>query len=288
VRKSENLLPLIISLLLIGTTVLIAVTPRCELGTYTTYAFGKAGITTELFPTPPHRANYLVGIYYYVWYGKNSRHWNDDVCNTVKDIPILGYYDSYDSNVIKQHINWISDAKIDFLVISWWGRNSYEDKVARKVVKIINEMGNPIRFCLIIERNRYIDFSYLGRFFNNSAYLMMNGKPVIITYQPHPNNQDYYWINYLENNDEVYHIMPGYNEAHLGRKNPLAIPRGNGEYYRERWVEALEKKPHLVLIVSFNEFHEQTNIEPCHNWESPFLYLKITEEYADKFKKIIS
>jgi hypothetical protein len=221
-----------------------------------------------------------IGVYYYVWYGKNGRHWNDAKCNTVVDRPLLGYYDSRDTKVIRQHIKWLTEAGIDFLVISWWGKGSYEDGSAKKVIAILNEMGNPLEFCLIVERNRYLDFNYLRKFFENDAYLKLDGKPVLVTFESHPNTPGYYWINYLENSDEISHIMPGYDESHLGRRNPMKILRKNGECYISQWTNVQRTKTRLILIVSWNEFHERTQIEPCSNWEEPFLYLEITASKA--------
>lgn len=54
----------------------------------------------------------LVGISYHTWFPpiRWSQAW---------DRPILGHYDSADEFVIRQHVRWLMDAGVDFLVLDW-------------------------------------------------------------------------------------------------------------------------------------------------------------------------
>lgn len=70
--------------------------------------------------------------------------------------------------------------------------------------------------------------------------------------------------------------MPGYDDTHLSRANAFAVPRRNGDYYRETWRAALASLPHMVIITSFNEWPEGTHLEPSVNYGH--LYLDITRE----------
>jgi len=58
-------------------------------------------------------------------------------------------------------------------------------------------------------------------------------------------------------------IIPGFDDHKLGRKEPRPITdRHNGETYRILWQEAIAADPDWVLITSWNEWHEGSEIEP--------------------------
>jgi len=75
-------------------------------------------------------------------------------------------------------------------------------------------------------------------------------------------------------------IIPGYDDTKI-RKPGLAAPRNDGETYRINWREAIKADPDWVLITSFNEWHEGSEIEP--SWEDGRKYLDLTAEFAPKF-----
>ena len=84
-----------------------------------------------------------------------------------------------------------------------------------------------------------------------------------------------------ENNVErlwVATAMPGYNDTNLPRDNAFAVPRDNGDYYRETWQSALSSSPDMLIITSFNEWLEGTHIEPSAGYGN--LYLEVTRELA--------
>ncbi|MEM4847011.1 MAG: hypothetical protein QW794_04555, partial [Thermosphaera sp.] len=78
-----------------------------------------------------------VGVYFYVWYSSDGRHWDPSVDPVwaVVEQPVIRFYDSRDESVIKWQLKLIRDAGIDFIVISWWGPGSFEDEAAKAVVK---------------------------------------------------------------------------------------------------------------------------------------------------------
>lgn len=60
-------------------------------------------------------------------------------------------------------------------------------------------------------------------------------------------------------------IMPGFDDRHLPdrvRRRPPVVERGDGSLYKNLWLAAIAAKPDWVLIVSFNEWHEASEIEP--------------------------
>ena len=70
--------------------------------------------------------------------------------------------------------------------------------------------------------------------------------------------------------------MPGYDDTRLPRANSFAVPRRNGDYYRETWQGALASQPAMIIITSFNEWPEGTHLEPSVTYGN--LYLDITRE----------
>ena len=76
-------------------------------------------------------------------------------------------------------------------------------------------------------------------------------------------------------------VIPGYDDTKI-RKPGLAVERHDGELYRVQWDEAIKADPHWILITSFNEWHEGSEIEP--SLEFKRLYIDITAEYTKLFK----
>jgi hypothetical protein len=76
-------------------------------------------------------------------------------------------------------------------------------------------------------------------------------------------------------------VIPGYDDTKI-RKPGLAVGRYEGELYRVQWEEAVKANPHWILITSFNEWHEGSEIEPSSEYGRR--YLDLTTEYAKRFK----
>ncbi len=72
-------------------------------------------------------------------------------------------------------------------------------------------------------------------------------------------------------------VLPGYQEAVFRMSSPVA-DRANGETYHTYWNIARASKPHWVLITSFNEWHEGSEIES--SVEFGTTYLTLTAEEA--------
>jgi len=76
-------------------------------------------------------------------------------------------------------------------------------------------------------------------------------------------------------------LIPGYDDTKI-RKPGLAVPRHDGRSYATQWEEAIRADPHWVLITSFNEWHEGSEIEPSAEYGRA--YLDATATYAKRFK----
>lgn len=80
----------------------------------------------------------------------------------------------------------------------------------------------------------------------------------------------------------VADIIPGYDDTKI-RKPGINAERQGGDTYRVLWEEAIAADPDWVIITSWNEWHEGSEIEPSH--EDGDLYLTLTAEYAARFKQ---
>lgn len=77
-------------------------------------------------------------------------------------------------------------------------------------------------------------------------------------------------------------VMPGYDDTRTTRADRFARNRENGNFYRSTWNAALASRPDFVIITSFNEWVEGSQIEPSVTYGN--LYLDLTREYAAQFK----
>ena len=105
-------------------------------------------------------------IFYYPWYASVPedgfwRHWAIDARPdggvydpSHQDIPAnyyprLGPYSSRALDVINMHMRWIVRAGIGTVVVSWWGKGSYEDDLLPKILNIADDWG--LKVALYIE-----------------------------------------------------------------------------------------------------------------------------------------
>ncbi|MCX6759129.1 MAG: glycoside hydrolase family 99-like domain-containing protein [Candidatus Nealsonbacteria bacterium] len=100
-------------------------------------------------------------------------------------------------------------------------------------------------------------------------------------------------VNFLEDVDEVYQkffsytrshklcfiptVIPGYDDRNLSGLNRPILEREEGKFYEDFWAIAkkyLDPSLKMVLITTFNEWHEGTEIEPSKEYSNR--YLEIT------------
>lgn len=81
----------------------------------------------------------------------------------------------------------------------------------------------------------------------------------------------------------VAQIGPGYDDSQVpGRRTPLR-EREDGNFYRASWREAILSEARLVILETWNEMHEGTEI--CETKETGRFYLDLTREWAARFKR---
>jgi len=290
----------------------------------------------------------LVLAFYYPWYGspdgehKYWSHWNPDRERmTATDKPVLGYYDSYSTDVIRSHIEWAKEARIDGFIVSWWGIGSGEDIAMDYILKCAQDENFLIAIYYEPENNKegiLKDLRYIyNKYCNNSSFLKIDGRPVIFFYERslkslssdewlsvfeelsneniklisiadnlsgefisafdgiHTYNPSFWDLEGLELKYNMARtitmtwgklfcatVISGYNDTYA-RKPGLSFPRDDGRLYEKIWDIAINSRPNMILITSFNEWHEGTEIEPSE--EYGYRFIKLTKEFSDKFKK---
>ena len=78
-------------------------------------------------------------------------------------------------------------------------------------------------------------------------------------------------------------VMPGWDDTRLvERPKPYKRDRQNGEWYRAAWAGAASANPDWIVITSWNEFVENTYIEPSARYGAQ--YLELTRALAANWK----
>ncbi len=80
-------------------------------------------------------------------------------------------------------------------------------------------------------------------------------------------------------------VMPGYNDLRLGRPNSFNRPRNGGEFYRQTWQAAQATKPDLIIVNSFNEWFEGSQIEPSTTYGD--FYLNLSRELIQNYAQSV-
>lgn len=145
--------------------------------------------------------DYFVGAYYYPWYHDNNFHGSAPAGSTTliyhlnpRMTPELGWYNQKHADIISQHYKWARYAGINFLVNSYWGKNSDEDNIIRnymfdnpdrgdiKLAVFLEPSITPVDHVVtpesITNQTNYLCDNY----FNRSGYFRIDGKPVIFIY----------------------------------------------------------------------------------------------------------
>lgn len=85
---------------------------------------------------------------------------------------------------------------------------------------------------------------------------------------------------------DVAAIGPGYDDRAVpGRRTPVR-DRENGRFYEYSWLEAIRSGRRIVLLETWNEMHEGTDI--CRSKEYGRKYMELTRRYAAIFQKTVS
>ena len=81
---------------------------------------------------------------------------------------------------------------------------------------------------------------------------------------------------------DVTCIGPGYDHTAVRGREPLIRDREGGRFYERSWLQALRHKSNIVMIETWNELHEGTDI--CETKQYGKQYIDLTRKYATLFK----
>ena len=154
---------------------------------------------------PPAAGGTLFGLQWEPWFTGGAKRWG-----TTQAVPIMGFYDSYNRDVTRQHILWCMDLGIDFLFADWtnhiWGCEHWNERpdyvnallhATQLALEVLADMrdeglpvpkmvlfpgisnGRPCTMQALNEELQWIDENYLHnpRFAN--LWLMYDGKPLV-------------------------------------------------------------------------------------------------------------
>ena len=173
-----------------------------------------------------------VGFFYYVWYQGvyGSDHWNgtpsDDPTSIrwrVADKPVLGFYNSSDPKIIKQHLDWFKELGIDFLIISWWGPNSFEDNATKAVFSMVQQYDYPLQIVIMVEpfnNSGTYNFKTIYDYINNTyvvlygtIYMKLNDLPLVCFWN------DNVKMTATDTNRNAIHNVTGFNARIIGQSD---------------------------------------------------------------------
>ncbi|MCX6902067.1 MAG: DUF5010 domain-containing protein [Verrucomicrobia bacterium] len=81
----------------------------------------------------------------------------------------------------------------------------------------------------------------------------------------------------------VASLGPGYDHSAVPGRTPLIVKREGGRFYEENWLKFLRRPSHFVMVETWNEFHEGTDVAESKEYGRQ--YIDLTRKYADLFKQ---
>ncbi|MEK7677810.1 MAG: DUF5010 domain-containing protein [Verrucomicrobiota bacterium] len=84
-------------------------------------------------------------------------------------------------------------------------------------------------------------------------------------------------------NPGIASLGPGYDHSAVPGRERLVVPREGGKFYEENWLRFLRRPSPFVMLETWNEFHEGTDI--CESKEYGRKFIELTRKYADLFKQ---
>jgi hypothetical protein len=160
-----------------------------------------------------------VGVLYYPWYqpgGNGTGHWSNITEWKVVDIPVLGYYSTQNLSTLKTQLDWMSDAGIDTILISWWGPNpSYGEDISTDMLfQVLNTSHPEMRAFLMVEEilaNESVNQLKIDSFYNylwakyldpyTRVYMNLDGKPLVTWWGSKNMTDDLSHRNYILHSD---------------------------------------------------------------------------------------
>jgi hypothetical protein len=211
------------------------------------------------------------------------------------DEPNLTRYNSNDSDVIKQHFRWLEDLKVDFIIISWWGANSFTDNSTKMVFETAVENQTKIKMCIMIEPfsgTNSIDFNGTYNYINekyvqpfNSVYYKLENMPLLLffnednftnattfykdsrfTVKINGQKPDVDWVYHDKipgqwqgdmPHNRVFPVCPSFDDSHVRYPNHTIDIDYSENSYINNWKKALDyAKNDQVDIITICSWNE--------------------------------
>ncbi len=94
-------------------------------------ATASAPVTVRVFrrelQAPPRDPDHLVGMQWEPWFSPSNANWS-----TAQAVPVMGFFHSWDRDVTRQHMIWMVESGVDFLVVDWtnhlWGKEHWNER----------------------------------------------------------------------------------------------------------------------------------------------------------------
>jgi len=226
--------------------------------------------------------------------------------------PATGWYDSGDTDVMATQIREMEDAGFDFVIVhviagsprTWANARTFVDRLSGHRLKAAVMLDGlyaedaPAKAMWV----QKVKVEFAG----DSHYLLLHGEPLIMLYSalidfgvPGVLLRNVYWTDRYDPGRNTFNpnhrleprdwpfwaptpqplvngvvpVIPGYTDAAIGRPRTMVHPRDNGQMYREQWQRALALHPELIFVYSWNEYFEQTAIEPTNAWGNQYLQM---------------
>lgn len=84
-------------------------------------------------------------------------------------------------------------------------------------------------------------------------------------------------------NQSVASLGPGYDHSAVPGRAPLIVDRRGGQFYEEQWLKFLRRPSNFVMLETWNEFHEGTDL--AESKEYGRRYIELTRKYTALFKQ---
>ena len=84
-------------------------------------------------------------------------------------------------------------------------------------------------------------------------------------------------------NPGVASLGPGYDHSAVPGRAPLVVKREAGAFYENNWTQFLRHPSNFVMVETWNEFHEGTDVAASKEYGRR--YIELTRKYADRFKQ---
>jgi hypothetical protein len=78
-------------------------------------------------------------------------------------------------------------------------------------------------------------------------------------------------------------IGPGYDHSAVPGRAPLVVSREGGKFYEKAWLKVLRRAPRIVILETWNEFHEGSSI--AESREHGRQYIDLTRKLVEQFRR---